>query len=341
MYSLEEILTLYDIGTVTGVTPLEGGIINKTWKVKASTGIFVLQKVSAIFAPSVMNDTEAVLNYLRAKGQNVMSIVKTKSNDFLVNDTNGFWRMFTFIEGKVFSEIVTPKVAYEAGKLLGTYHLLLSDFVYDFKHIRGIKHNIPALFKAYKKAVEHNTNPEIEVMLPIINQMIELDLPSHLRKTVNHGDPKISNYIFESKDNPQAVAMIDFDDCGKNYNVLHELGGAFRSWAWRTDKGENCFDIEQFTAALKGYYAGSKGFLTDEEWGLIPQVIKLNLLELSSRFVRDYFEDSYFEWDPLLYSSRKEHNLKRAKDHLALYKDICMKEKGIIDSIKLLLGSNN
>lgn len=286
-----------------------------------------------------MEDIQAVLEYLELHGFQVMKIVETRNKNLYVPDDSGFWRIFTYIEGKSYHQINDPQISYEAGKLLGSYHRSFSNLKYNFKHKRIINNNIPLLYQKYKDAVVNNNNPEIALMIPVIDKMIELDLPSHLRKTVNHGDPKISNFIFLNNLPYKAIAMVDFDDCGKNYNVLHELGDAFRSWSWNPEKSNEPFDVSLFTMALRGYYEGSKGFLFKEEWDLIPQAIKLNLLQLISRFIRDFFEDIYFEWDPTRYTSRKEHNLAQAKEYFALYEDICRKEKRIIDAMSEVRNS--
>lgn len=331
--SLEQVLSEYDVGGVCGTVQLTGGIIHKTWRIETDSGIFVLQKVNPIYTPAVMDDLQSVFSHLKNLGQRVAEVVKTKSGDLYVADEVGFWRLSPFIDGATHEEITSTQTAHEAAKLLGSVHLSLSDFEYEFTHIRGIKNNIPALFDAYKKSVEKNTNQEIAEMIPFVDKMVELCLPVHLRKTVNHGDPKISNFIF-NRDAPSALVMVDFDDCGKNYNVLYELGSMLRSFSWDQKDTEEPFNLDYFEAALVGYCEGSKDFLLDEEWDLIPRALKLNLLQLVSRFIRDYFEDSYFEWDPAKYSSRKEHNLARAKEHLQFYFDIEKKEKEMFNRME-------
>ncbi len=329
---LEEALAHYDIGRGTRTEPIVNGIIHKTWKVATDRDVFVLQQVNPIFAPSVMQDIAAVLAHLKSHGCLVMEIVKTKHGELFVPDETGFWRLFTYIPGRVYNEReATADVAHEAGKLLGRYHNILDSLQYEFAHVRAIKHNIPLIFAAYQKAVAGNRDPEIAPLLPIIDRMPTLDLPLRFRKHAHHGDAKISNFIFSEHGEPQAVAMVDFDDCGWNYNILHELGGFFRSVCWLPSArdGRETFSLAHFERALEGYAAGAGKFLTAEEWQYIPHVLQLNLLQLASRFVRDYFEDSYFTWDPAKYPSRTAHNLARAQTHVALYEDIARKEQAI------------
>lgn len=329
MKSKEEILSLYTIGRPLAVEHLTSGIIHATFKVTTDRGVFILQKVNPIFSPLVMEDISVVLTYLKEKGCTVMEIVETHSGEKYVEDTQGFWRVFIYISGKVYEHIHEENAAQSAGLLLGAYHRLLDGFSYTFKHVRSIKHNIPLLFEAYQKAIVGNTNEEITALIPLINEMPKLDLPSHFRKNVHHGDAKISNFIFSERDPAHAITMVDFDDCGKSYNILHELGGFFRSVCWVKENGQELFSLTHFEAALRGYKESSRDFLLEEEWRYLPQVVRLNLLQLSSRFVRDYFEDKYFAWDTSRFPSRRAHNAYRAQEHIALYKDITAKEEKI------------
>ncbi len=343
MFSEISALSQYSLGAIRDIKPVSFGLIHKTWKVESTNGAFILQKVNPIYGPSVMEDMGAVLTYLKSRGRTVMEIVRTRSGASFLQDAPGFWRVFTYISGSVFESLPSSDAAYEAGKLLGLYHRLLNDFHYEFKHKRSIKHNIPLLYDAYKKATAGHADPEVALLDSFIERMPELDLPSHLRKCVHHGDAKISNFIFQEREKPQAVAMVDFDDCGKNYNILHELGGFFRSTSWMNDPhtGASSFSLDYFSRALAGYAEGSRDFLTDEEWQLIPQVLELNLLQLTSRFVRDMFEDNYFTWDPAKYPSRRVHNLARAKEHIALYGDVTGKRDTLREIVNQIHGTTD
>jgi hypothetical protein len=102
-----------------------------------------------------------------------------------------------------------------------------------------------------------------------------------------------------------------------------ELGDAFRSWCGSAeDAAENTFDVKKFEAAVNGYRTGSKNMLLPEEEALLLRATKLKCLELASRFLVDYFEDNYFGWNEKKYSSRKEHNLARAKGQVTLFKSL-------------------
>ena len=124
--------------------------------------------------------------------------------------------------------------------------------------------------------------------------------------------------------------MVDFDDVGRYANVLYELGSAFRSWCEVQKEEKSFFSLEYFSAAYSGYTNGSKNFLTDEEKTLIPRAIKIQCFQLASRFARDYFEGSYFRFDPNKYASNKDHSLVRLKECIDLYEEVVKKEKEML-----------
>lgn len=55
---------------------------------------------------------------------------------------------------------------------------------------------------------------------------------------------------------------------------------------------------------------------------LIPQAFRLLAIELAMRFLKDYFEDSYFGWNAEKFVSRSEHNLVRARGQMGLYRQL-------------------
>ena len=330
-----QVLKFYSLPKIVKIDAIKEGLIHRTYKVKTEGGIFVLQKVSFIFKPSINKDTQAALAHLKGNSFEVMEILANSQGKLYVKDGKYFWRVTTYIDGKVYGKTFSPQLAYEAGYLLGKYHKILnSKFKYQFKHFRTIKHNIPLVYQKYRSAVKKTKNRKVIKLGESVNLLPSLFLPKNLRKSVIHGDPKISNFIFSYDKKPKAISMVDFDDCGNRHSVLYELGSAFRSWSEVARGRCSMFDLKRFQAALSGYDKGSSHFLSKKERKLIPRAIKIQTLQLTSRFLRDYFEDYYFAWNPRKYSSRKAHNLDRAKDSIELYNDIVRKEK----KIKELIG---
>ncbi len=335
MKTPQEALNSYKIGEVKKIIPIHNGFINETFKIETTAGDCILQKMSPIFKPQVMEDIGAALEHLKKHGLVTMEIIKTKDGALFIADEDSFWRVFTYIHGQTFEHIESEHIAREAGKLLGTYHKVLNtNFNYEFKHVRSIKHNIPAVYEKYKKVIEKNSSKELEKFFPVIDRVIDLDLPKDLRKSVGHGDTKITNFIFSKDSPPKAITMVDFDDVGRHSNILYELGSAFRSWCAVYYGKKTHFSLEYFASAFRGYWEGSQKFLLKKEFAFIPRAIEVQCLQLASRFVRDYFEGNYFRFDPKKFPSRQAHSVYRTNECVDLYYEIEEKKDELLALIK-------
>ncbi|RDJ93587.1 hypothetical protein B4Q13_20930, partial [Lacticaseibacillus rhamnosus] len=72
-------------------------------------------------------------------------------------------------------------------------------------------------------------------------------------RRVLHGDPKLSNLLFQPADPLRARCMIDLDTLGRGF-LAYELGDALRSWANRA--GEDQLDADLDVGALQAVLAG-------------------------------------------------------------------------------------
>ncbi len=75
--------------------------------------------------------------------------------------------------------------------------------------------------------------------------------------------------------------------------------------------------MELFEAYTKGFIEGCDGKLTEKEIELLPMGAKVITYECGMRFLTDYLQnDVYFK------TSRKEHNLDRARTQFKLVSDM-------------------
>ena len=134
--------------------------------------------------------------------------------------------------------------------------------------------------------------------------------PAHLpdlpltRERLVHGDPKISNFIFDP-DTDEAIGLVDLDTVASMPIVL-ELGDAFRSWCnpLGEDTTETTFSLPFFHAAIGGYARGAPGLLSEDEWQALPDATLTIALELAARFAADALQESYFGWDTARFEER-------------------------------------
>jgi Ser/Thr protein kinase RdoA (MazF antagonist) len=131
-----------------------------------------------------------------------------------------------------------------------------------------------------------------------------------------HGDPKISNILFDAAG---AVCLIDLDTLGRAPMCL-ELGDALRSWCNTAaeDSPAASLDPARFEAAVAGYSEASAGLLSEAEWQALPAATHRIAVELAARFLTDALEERYFGWDRRRFASAGAHNRARAAAQLAL-----------------------
>ena len=328
----KKVLAQYDIGAVKTTKLLSSGLIHRTFRVKATKGEFILQRLHPILASKeIAEDFFVVTTFLNDEGFLSPKCVLTKKLTVLAKDGKHVWRMQTFISGNTFHKLEKPAMAAEAGRIFARFHMTLDRLPYRFKS-KKVLHETEKIFAAFKKTVAANRKKPLmdevkeEVEL-ILKELPNLFLPKGLPMRAIHGDPKISNILFDADD--KAKTIVDLDTCNRR-PILVEFGDAFRSWCGlKEDDPKNRFRLPIFKAAWKGYSQEAGKFLTKKEISLIPQSVGLITLELASRFLKDYFEDSYFGWDSKRYPSRRAHNLASARGQVALYRDLKKKMRTV------------
>ncbi len=306
------------------------GHINRTWRVTHEGKAFALQWLNPIFAPEVHLDMEAITSRLQGMGLVTPRLVRTSSGKLWAEDHEaGVWRLFTWIEGKNHLSADSPEMCHEAGRLLGKFHSALWDFRHEFAFTRLGVHDtqkhISNLSMSLKKHAEHS---EFDSIAPVAHDILDefstLDLDISSPERIVHGDPKLSNIVFDQQG--KAICMLDLDTLARMPIAL-ELGDALRSWCNPAgEEMEPDFRLDFFSSALEGYARAMVGKATREDWGPIPRWTRIISLELAARFCTDALEESYFRWDAQKFASASEHNLLRAKVQLSLAKSMAEHE---------------
>ena len=327
----DEILGAYDFGTITSVKPISVGLIHQTYQILAINGTFIAQRLHPVLASAAIGkDFFVVTTFLNDKGFPAPKTVVSKKLRILEKDAEGrMWRVQTFLPGATFTAVRDAKMAREAGAMFGRLHKTMAGLKYEFKS-KKILHETEKIFASFVRVVKKNwKNPLLDDVAEdvafVANEMRKVLLPASLPLRAIHGDPKISNLLFDEKG--RASGVVDLDTCNRR-PLLVETGDMFRSWCgMQEDDAKNVFRLDIFKAGWKGYLSSASPLLTARERKLVPKSIATITLELASRFLADYFDDNYFGWDESRYASRRAHNLARARGQLALYRDIQKKMK--------------
>ncbi|MBX2810829.1 MAG: phosphotransferase [Myxococcales bacterium] len=314
------------------IIPITTGLINLTYHIKTSAGAqYALQRLAPIFGREVHEDIAAVTEHLSKKKLHTPRLIPTQQGEWDLNlgsNDQGIWRLMSWVSGECISRVTDTFTAHEAGLALGHFHAALADYSKPFAHQRIGVHDTDKHVDNLRSSLQQTPidHPEYSIIQSLGETILSAteSIPVWDRglERIVHGDPKISNLIFDSKSGKWR-AWIDLDTVSRMHIPL-ELGDAFRSWcnASGEDTDEVSFDFDLFSAGVDGYAKGVGGSMTmEEKEALVPAIYQITI-ELAARFCRDAIEDRYFGWDPKRFPSRMVHNRVRAAAQLRLGRDL-------------------
>jgi Ser/Thr protein kinase RdoA (MazF antagonist) len=319
------------------LTPISAGLINLTLRVDSPMGAFILQRLHPIFRAELHLDIEAITAHLSEAGLPTPRLVRTLKGDLWVEleeppeqpgepSRLGIWRLQTALVGRTLTRVELPALAWEAGALLGRFHLALQSCEHRFRFTRqahGLDLHRRSLEQAIANCGGHRLAEKVlplaEELFAMVDRRVSLE---ELPQRITHGDPKISNVLFHELED-RALAWVDLDTLGR-LTLPVELGDALRSWCnpMGEDGHEPALDLSLFEAALTGYAREASGFVTSEEKGLLVEGVAQIATELACRFAADALSESYFGWDASRFPGRGEHNLHRALAQLSLARSV-------------------
>ncbi|TNE50042.1 MAG: hypothetical protein EP343_10005 [Deltaproteobacteria bacterium] len=327
------------VGTWKQSQPIEVGLIHGTYKIETSLATFCLQRLHPKLATDgILQDYQVVTDHVAKHNFPAPQLVPTSQGNLSFDDEDGSrWRLTTWLEGENTSTIRSLAMVRSAAEMFGEFHNLMQGLEYTFQSSHPL-HDTQHHLRNLRDAVnEHKSNSWFKKIEPMIEWVEEklppILLPDDLPTCVVHGDPKISNLLFNAED--QAIALLDMDTCTR-HTPLVDLGDAVRAWCCLKDKnGDVGFAIDRYEAIIEGY----------AEMG--PRMEAANLerlhvagllitLELAARFLADTLQDSYFAWDSSTYSSRSEHNADRAQTMVTFsqkLEEALPQQRKIVDAI--------
>ncbi len=314
----------YAVGTIWSVRRIPIGLIHRTFLIDTSSGKFVLQRLHPdLSSDAILSDYEAVTAHLAEQHFPAPRLVNTMDGRKSVDTKDGRYRLITHVNGESHEAVRDERMVFEAAKMIGVFHVAMNEFRYAFQSGRSL-HDSPKHWMWMREAAQM-AGGEIRKRIDNELRLVETELPRHflpapLPARVVHGDPKISNVLFDPK-TCAASGLVDIDSTAR-HTALVDLGDAVRSWCRTGPEDEPTpFLVGRFRNVCAGY-RDSGAMLSRREIDLIPQACRLITLELAARFLRDAMEDRYFGWDPARFGSRVEHNVARARGCLALFESM-------------------
>ena len=324
------------------------GNINTTYRVSCRTadGIkrYILQRINTyVFhdPDAVMRNISLVTDHIAAayakmgvaSEGHVLRLIPTSEGKTYVNEPDiGCWRVYNNIENAwTVDQSQSPDQFREAGRAFGGFARLLNDFptreladtIPDF-------HNTVKRFNTFLEAVRADragraasVASEIAFFMDRrqdLGAIMDALNAGKIPLRVTHNDTKINNVMLD-RSTGRAVCVIDLDTVMPG-SCLFDYGDAIRSGASTTAEDEPDLsrvrlDPDLFRAFTEGYLGEMKDVLTEKEKELLPMSVKVIACELAMRFLTDYLDgDLYFR------IRTPDHNLIRARNQMALARDI-------------------
>ncbi len=336
-------------GRLVQIEPWGNGHINDTYLLTYEIGKMgsiqvILQRINKNVFPKpeeVMENMMNVTNHLHKKilenGGNpyreTINVIPSIDNKPYYKETeNDYWRATMFITDATCYEVAeSADDFYQSAVAFGKFQSLLADFPAEELH-ETIKnfHNTKSRFMNFKKAVEEDVAGRAESVSEEIrfvlehekdaNYFVDLIEKHEVPIRVTHNDTKLNNIMIDNKTH-KGICVIDLDTTMPGL-AMYDFGDSIRFGASTGEEDEKDLSkvscsMELFEAYTKGFIEGCDGKLTDREIELLPMGAKVITYECGMRFLTDYLQnDVYFK------TSRKDHNLDRARTQFKLVSDM-------------------
>lgn len=360
--SLDTVLKKFMVNGKRVVTEqLKNGHINCTFRITVENEnndfkVYVVQAINTYVFKNpflVMDNIGAVTDHIKKKysdcGQSsyrkVLDFLRTSDGkNYYSDDMGNFWRAYPFVHDSASYDLSNdPKVIYNTGLAFGKFQQLLADFpaeelgitIPDF-------HNTPKRMDDFFAAVEadplgrcKDIAEEIEFFRSRRETACRLQRlleEGKLPLRVTHNDTKCNNVLIDDETG-EPLCVIDLDTIMPGLSVF-DFGDAVRfacntAAEDETDLSKVGLDLEMYDHFTHGFIGELKGFFGSVElenmaWGAL-----IISIELASRFLKDHIEgDKYFR------IHHENHNLERARNQIALAKDMEKKFDKMCEIVK-------
>jgi len=331
--------SFFPVGHLLRSAVLKGGHIHQTvlmeWEDPHSRSKTVFQRINpAVFpAPELLARNNAIVaNHLKSHSypKEILHPLTTPGGDTLVWTPDGPWRAFPYLsETCSITRATDPAEVKKAAEAIGEWHAFLKDLdpawitpaiphFFDVSHRWGQWENAKA--KALPDRME-KAAPEtalLESGRHLVEKYEALKHENILPLRILHGDPKLSNLLFDEK-TKEVRAIIDWDTVQPGW-IVFDFGDMVRSYTNTCAEDEpdpSKVRVHQpfLDALLEGFLSQTESFLTPAERKHLPLGAQWVIWVQALRFLADYLVgDKYY---PAAFA---EHNLVRARGQLELWR---------------------
>ena len=291
--------------------PLTDGYINDTFLVcDKESPIYILQRINHNVFPNIeelMGNVQHALEYLEDEDYHKITLVKTREGlRFFENRSveKTYWRLMTYIDGSTaYNTTESQSVAFEAGRIIGKFHLLLSqadhngfsDTIPRFHDLELRKRQFEESLSSTNVKKKEIARKDIAFAIEILDTLEGMD-QTNLPIRICHNDTKLNNILF-SKKTDKALCLIDLDTLMKGY-FHFDFGDAIRTIVNTAPEDEQnhdkiTFEKPLFEAFVSGL-ASNKPFLSEEEKNALAYGVILMPFLHGIRALTDYLNNNIY-----------------------------------------------
>jgi Ser/Thr protein kinase RdoA (MazF antagonist) len=270
-------------------SPITGGHINQTFRVRYPNAQYVLQVVNGdVFTSigSVMGNVSTVCEHLRLKGIPTLEYLPTQRGTYYTTDTDGrHVRVCKYVDGGV-SLLSTDSVTdvHVAGMAFGRFCQGLADLpTATLSETIPNFHDTPLYLKRLFDTANGTTlQSRVGYCAPLLDGLYALRDYAYAtqasQKSVVHNDVKLSNVLLDTA-NPHRSCVIDLDTVMAGY-PLYDFADGVRSMCRNPNDSLN---LDRYRAYRSGFFEYARGFGD----GLLAGIVAISI-ELASRYLHEY-----------------------------------------------------
>jgi thiamine kinase-like enzyme len=254
-----------------------------------------------------------------------LSLQNKKQILYIPNE--GYFRIFPFVKSsKNYTVVHSPKQAFEAAAQFGLFTKNLENFdVATLNTIIPHFHNLNLRYQQFEQSLINGNvrrvdecKTEINFLLQqkeIVSKYNTLIANPNFKLRVTHHDTKISNVLFDDKDN--GLCVIDLDTVMPGY-FISDVGDMMRTYICpvseeEIDTNKIIIRKDYYNAIEDGYLSKMDLILTNEEKDNFHFSGEFMIYMQALRFLTDYINDDVY------YGAKYDkHNYNRAKNQIVL-----------------------
>lgn len=233
--TIASLLSYYDLGTVTDMTPLTGGLANSSIKITTESGIYTLTVCDEKNAQEIGCLTRVVA-YLVKKGIPTPRVIPARSGTAFIMHENRPVYIKEFLPGQVRADLSFSKLS-QVGEVLADLHRL--DPPPDVP--QAFPYGMSTFSQIFELRLDH---PYVDWLRQKLG-FIQSALDPAMEKGLIHGDLFWDNLVF---DHDILVAVLDFEEACHYYR-LYDIGMCAIGSCTR----EKQLSMSRIASLVKGY----------------------------------------------------------------------------------------